>query len=97
MLPGILSLPVAKPKLRRGGVMLVNQEGTYYSYRGLRSNSPHLATKRKALCPPWMQTVVDFPLLEASCLLLTPCNYPAESQAARDVLTGYESASSPGV
>ena len=77
--------------------MLVNQEGTYYSYRGLRSNSPHLATKRKALCPPWMQTVVDFPLLEASCLLLTPCNYPAESQATRDVLTGYESASPPGV
>ena len=77
--------------------MLVNQEGTYYSYRGLRSNSPHLATKRKAVCPPWLQTVLDFPLLEASCLLLTPCNYPAESQAARDVLTGYESASPPGV
>ena len=96
MLPGILSLSVAKPKLRRG-VVLVNQEGTYYSYRGLRSNSPHLATKGKVVCPPWIQTVVDFPWLEASCLLLTPCNYPAESQAARDVLTSCESAASLGV
>lgn len=65
--------------------------------RGLTSKSHHLATKERALCLSWVQIVMDFPVLEASCLLLTPCSYSAESQAARDVLTGCESASSPGV
>lgn len=63
--------------------MLVNQEGNLlFSYRGLRSNS-HLATKRKA-CASLDANSGGFSPVGSVLSAPDPCNYPAESQAARE-------------